>query len=230
MEKAPIREFVRADHEALLRVWIQTVYERERATAPRLVTEMTQWIEQRRLPIEPVARNSLERFVEKRNKSGFYRFEMKWLWQFLWDRYPRWCPRELLTPKPESAAVNPAERRKGITIAGTWEVTFPESKHPRDITIDIEQKGETLTGTSTHVKNDPALSGDEVRIYDLEGRLHSPFVLLNGIAQDGSVLAVNTWLLQVVLDGRTMKGYVSAYNTDKENAGIFSLQCKCRRI
>jgi hypothetical protein len=126
--------------------------------------------------------------------------------------------------------VNTAERRKGITIAGTWEVTFPESKHPRDITIDIEQNGETLTGTSTHVKNDPALSGDEVRIYDLEGRLHSPFVLLNGIARDGSILAVNTWLLQVVLDGRTMKGYVSAYNTDKENAGIFSLQCKCRRI
>ena len=222
------REFVRAEHEAPLRRWIQKVSALNKATPASLVTEMNRWIKEKQLPINSVNRNSLERFVEEKNKTGSYRIDMKWLWQFLWDRYVQWCPDELLAASAPTSTLPEGQRAastyRGIDVSGIWTV---DAEHHRKITLDIQQDHDVLYGTSTHVKKLASEPGDDVHIYNLEGRVYNLFVLLNGVAKRQNRLAINTWLLEIMHDGQIMSGFVTAYNT--RTMKLFSLHCACRR-
>jgi nucleoside 2-deoxyribosyltransferase len=116
---------------------------------------------------------------------------------------------------------------RGVNVAGSWTVVFPKDEHRREITIELQQCGERLSGVSTHIKKSEEIRGDRVRTYKIEGRVYNRFVLINGMSANPQRLAINSFLLEITGDGQVMRGAVMAYST--VNTGIFSLPCECLR-
>jgi hypothetical protein len=101
----------------------------------------------------------------------------------------------------------------GIIVSGTWEVNTLEQKHHRKIIIELKQQAHKLTGISTHIAQDEAVPGDQIRTYILQGKIHNRFVSLTGESVDSKRLGAVSFLLEIVGDGQVMEGHGSAYST-----------------
>jgi hypothetical protein len=117
----------------------------------------------------------------------------------------------------------------GVDLAGEWDVKFShEDPHRRDITFELRQRGEKLWGVSIHRKKSEHIPGDSVRTYAQKGQIYNRFVQLNGKSPTPQRLLINTFLLEVVGDGRELRGGVLAYSTVE--GGIIIKKCSCVRV
>jgi len=103
---------------------------------------------------------------------------------------------------------------KGLNVSGTWILESDEYDR-RDITFEINQKADDLTGISSHVLRagqDEHLS-ERVRTYVLQGNLNDRFVTITGRPVETSRIGAMTFLFEVIGDGTVMKGYASGYSS-----------------
>lgn len=115
----------------------------------------------------------------------------------------------------------------GIKIEGTWHIEFTDPTHNRNVTFELNQKANTLTGISTHVLKDEKKSGDKIRTYQLSGRIRNRFIDLSGRSIDRTRVGVLTMLFEIIGDGQKMHGYITGYSTlDSE---LKSLYCVASR-
>jgi hypothetical protein len=121
---------------------------------------------------------------------------------------------------------HPDSGYSGINISGTWEVKFPDDDpHRRDITFELRQKGAKIWGFSTHIKKSEEIPGDPIRTYVQKGQVYNRFVQLSGQSPTPQRLLINSFLFEIVDDGRKMEGGVIAYSTVTRK--IFSKECAC---
>jgi hypothetical protein len=136
---------------------------------------------------------------------------------------------EALSGAAPSSVIRPESAYGGINIEGSWKVIFPqETPHRRDITLELRQRGERIWGSSIHVVKSEETPGDPIRTYVQVGRIYNRFVQLDGKSPTPQRLLINSFLLEIVKDGREMCGGVLAYSTVK--GGVFSLNCTCVRV
>jgi len=118
--------------------------------------------------------------------------------------------------------------RSSIIVAGSWKAEFIKDPHHRDVNLSLIQHGDKLTGRSTHSKTDKSRDGDEIKTYNLTGKITDRFVLLTGTIDDKQRIGLNSFLFEIYGDGQSMSGRLLSYSSrDKK---IFSKECELIRV
>ena len=100
---------------------------------------------------------------------------------------------------------------KGIDLNGRWYCSDYEMT--QDVTFDLKQKANTISGTAIFVnKDEPYCKLEDIRLFIVEGFVRDRFVNLVLKHKDNSRLGIICYLLESVGDGRRMDGAISFYS------------------
>jgi len=112
-----------------------------------------------------------------------------------------------------------------LDLGGQWycQMVTPAG-NPHEITLDLKQRWRALEGRMTVVKHIAPTGATEIKSFAVWGNVRDRFVVLQGRNTEKRSVGVDTELLEVVGDGRTMRG-VSAWYSTTANA-IESMQCE----
>ena len=103
---------------------------------------------------------------------------------------------------------------RGIDISGEWHtrVTHP-SGNTEDSIMHVSQRADKLSCIVTIAKKMSSSNDVQIKTYNFKGELSERFVALVGKNIDRRSLGINATLLEIVGDGKTMKGYGVWYST-----------------
>lgn len=113
----------------------------------------------------------------------------------------------------------------GVEIAGEWEAT--ETPFPQAIRMSLKQHAGVLSGTVTYQNADSENGAKEMlRVFAATGDLSDRFVCLRLRHRGRRRIGVIHYLLEVVGDGRTMRGVASFYDLrgEKVAAGAIAFR------
>jgi len=116
---------------------------------------------------------------------------------------------------------------RGIRIAGEWEIRTEGLT--QIIRLKISQKAYILEGEVAVLSKDATSQKnyEDLRTFALKGGIQDRFVELSLRHSDHSRLGAGTLLLEVIGDGRVMKGAYAFYSVS--NNKIISLEVEARR-
>lgn len=100
-----------------------------------------------------------------------------------------------------------------LNLEGQWnsQLVTPAG-NPHDLTLELKQRWRRLEGRMTVVKHIPTTGATEIKTYGMHGDLRDRFVLLQGRNMDKRAVGVDTELLEVISDGRMMRGVTAWYS------------------
>lgn len=116
---------------------------------------------------------------------------------------------------------------EGVVISGTWYIESPEY-HRRDVTVELEQRADSVSGVSTHVLRNGEKTADRVRAYKVTGHIRDRFLILTGRSTDPTRLGALALFFEIIGDGRKMQGVAAGYSSSQ--ARIISITCVAKRI
>jgi hypothetical protein len=103
---------------------------------------------------------------------------------------------------------------RGIDISGQWQTkTMHPSGNIEDSVMHVTQKAEKLSCVVTIAKKLASSDDVQIKTYQFTGELRERFVALVGRNIDRRSLGTNVTLLEIVGDGKTMKGCDVWYST-----------------
>jgi len=115
---------------------------------------------------------------------------------------------------------------RGVDINGEWQMERPGSN--QTAIFNLEQSAHKIKGIATFVTKESKSEGlDEVRTFTVDGQISERFVTLVLKHKDKQRLGISAYLLEIVGDGRKMKGYISGYNIGTSK--IISSACELAR-
>jgi hypothetical protein len=100
---------------------------------------------------------------------------------------------------------------KGVDICGTWYGKVEGGL--QGITLDLHQSANQVTGTAT-LATEKIMGGhfEPLRIFALHGSIQDRFISLFANHRDKQRLGINSYLLEVIGDGRKLKGIFTYYS------------------
>jgi len=112
-----------------------------------------------------------------------------------------------------------------LDLAGKWHCRFvTPAGNVHEVTLDLNQRWRTLEGRMTVVKHIRTAGTTEIKTFVVRGDVRDRFVLLHGRNIEKQAVGVDTELLEVVGDGRAMRGITSWYSVT--NNMIQSCECE----
>ncbi|MCQ4281184.1 hypothetical protein NA643_19070 [Pseudomonas stutzeri] len=113
-------------------------------------------------------------------------------------------------------------RYSGVDLSGKWYCA--DCTMAQEITFDLTQSANVIHGKAQfHTKSrKPNASYEDIRSFSIEGRIEDRFVSLFLKHEDRQRLGINNYLLEVVGDGRHLKGVFCFYGL--KNHTIMSSQ------
>ena len=102
-------------------------------------------------------------------------------------------------------------RYSGVDLSGKWYCA--DCSMAQEITFDLKQSANKITGNAQfHTKSRKLNSSyEDIRTFSIEGRIQDRFVSLFLKHTDRQRLGINNYLLEVVGDGRHLKGVFCFY-------------------
>ncbi|MEA1080263.1 hypothetical protein [Marinobacter qingdaonensis] len=104
----------------------------------------------------------------------------------------------------------------GVDVSGEWHCIDPFMA--QEITINLNQDADSVSGTATFTWNrdypDESILDDfeAVRTFNVSGKIRDRFLQVMLTHVDRKRIGVNSYLLEVCGDGRTMKGLFTFYS------------------
>lgn len=104
----------------------------------------------------------------------------------------------------------------GVDVSGEWHCIDPFMA--QEITINLNQEADAISGTATFTWNrdnpDESILDDfeAVRTFNVSGRIRDRFLQVMLTHVNRKRIGVNSYLLEVCGDGRTMKGLFTFYS------------------
>lgn len=100
---------------------------------------------------------------------------------------------------------------QGVKVCGTWYTKL--NNGDQLITIELAQSANQLDGTATFSTNKQVNSHYEpLRVFLLKGSVQDRFLSLSGAHRDRQRLGISSFLLEVIGDGRKLKGILTFYS------------------
>lgn len=111
----------------------------------------------------------------------------------------------------------------GIKIAGEW-TSKATDDFVQDIKLEINQSANNLEGVAIFVrKPTPINSMEQFRSFKLAGKIQDRFIHLIVINKNDNRLGLNLFLLEIVGDGRIMKGGHTYYEVSSSKVSYRSI-------
>ena len=105
----------------------------------------------------------------------------------------------------------------GIDVDGEWTTkTVYPSGNAQEMLMTIEQKADKVVGLVNVVNSNKGVDDLEMKVYRISGKIRDRFLLIQGYNSDKKSLGFQSELLEIVGDGKKMKGCVAWYNVSSE--------------
>jgi len=100
---------------------------------------------------------------------------------------------------------------QGIDVCGAWYASFGTSR--QIVSLELIQSANHLHGIATFSTDQlPHNHYEPVRIFQVNGIVQDRFLSLSGMHRDRQRLGINSYLLEVIGDGRKLQGVITFYS------------------